>query len=276
MKKITKRNKIVILIAIYFFILCLTNFYIRNEYDKIKNDTTAFIIYGKENHQELLNNTKGILSYRQALSFYSGKDNDIIYTPEIATNADGSSYYKEKPDELKLNWRYLSESISKNIILAYSASTCNLDLAKNEVAININEDSSYYSKFLNKEIIFKYNEQLIPLNIKKIENFDIYSLICISDELYNELSNKEENYIYDIKTEDYKTHESLFSKFEHIENNSFFSLSQPATGYPIELSNKYNTLGDLIEYIQILNVISAILLAIFIISCIVNILQKKE
>ncbi len=267
-----------LIILSYFIILILTNFLVRNEYDKIQNDTSALIIYGEENHQDLLENTKGISSFRRSLSFSSGQDNDIIYTPELVNNSDGSTSYKENHDDEKLNWNYFYDNDNKKIILTYKASTCNMDLAKDEVAILLYEQNYNKEKlpnFLNKEITFKYNEKLIPLKIKQITNLTIYPHICISDELYDELIKTEKSFIYDIECDNYNAYKKIKYNWQDLENNSYYEISNPAVNLTVEISNKISFLGDLIEYIQILNIVSVIIIFVLFVNMIIKSLQRR-
>ncbi len=273
MKEYISKNKKIIIICLYLILLLGVNYITRKNYDKIQNESTALIIYGKENHQKLFDDTNVIISYRRALSFSIGEDNDTIYKPESVLNPDGSISYKEPFDNTKLNWDSFPEN--NNIITAYRGTTCNMDLEKYEVALNFNYYTDEYSKFLNKEIIFKYQDQHIPLKIKEIGLFDIYSLICISDELYDELIEKEKNYIYDIKTDTYRNHQKIYTNLEKLENNSFYSLSHPSSQVSESLSKKLYTLGDFIDFLAYINLITGIVIIILIICFVVNILQKK-
>lgn len=277
MKQFFQKKKKFLIVLGYFIFLLLVNVYVRGKYDDIQHRTSSLIVYGKEDHSELFNQTKGVTGYSRLLSFYAGEDNDVIYMPKTIIDANGLKSYAEEIDKTKLRWDNL-EVYENKIILAAKATDCNVKLTKDEVVIELFDflyDSQYLPNFINNEAIFKYNDELIPLKIKKIVNPSLYPYICISDELYDELEKEEQNYIFDVQTDNYKTYEKLKNDWEKLEDNNFFLVTATQMNSTIEISNKISTLGDLVEFIQLLNVISVGVLIILIIVFIINLLQSK-
>lgn len=127
-----------------FFILVFVNVYVRSEYEKIELNISKFIIHGKENHDELLSNTKNVVSYERLLTFYPGLDNDIIYDPKTVVDEDGNSKYEEELDETKILWGNL---LFGDDILTFEANSCGTNLSDNEFIIYLSE------RFYNKEYL---------------------------------------------------------------------------------------------------------------------------
>lgn len=271
MKKI--KNKGLIIIILYFLILIIANVYFRSEYDKIRNEYQALIITAKSDPSNLINNAEGIVSQKRLLSFQPGEDNEIIYYPKIILNPDGSQSY-ENVDKNKLLWPDLLAE--NNIIYALSASDCNTALSKNEVILQLDwvDDSSFkITNAINKEIVFKHNETLISLKVKEIKEADIYKHICIADELYNELLETEENYVYTFRFDKYKNYQNTEEYWRNSTNEETFHISVPSKGH--DSSNKESIISDTIDILSVLNLISIAILTIIIVTIIVDILNKK-
>lgn len=274
MKQKKLKSKVIIIIISYYLLLLLCNVYFRSEYDNLKKDTQALIIISNEDPIDLINNATGITSKKRALSFYQGEDNDIIYSPEIIYYPNGAASYAEEVDDSKLLWSDISNI--HNFIYAFSASDCNIELNKNEVILQIHGIDEKYNKlsnFLNKEISFKHNDTLILFNIKEIKEADIYEHICISDELYNELLTNEEKYIYALRFDKYKNFENTQNNLLSIEQERNLLLDFPSKNY--DNSNKESNLGNIIDFITILNWISIVIFIILIISLIISSLTKQ-
>ena len=271
MKKI--KNKGLIIVILYFLILITANIYCRTEYDNLNNKNQALIITSKSNPSNLINNAEGIVSQKRALTFYPGEDNDIIYSPKVIINSDGSQSY-ENVDKTKLLWQDLLAD--NNIIYTLSSSDCNTSLNKDEVILQlhwVDESSSKITNAVNKEIVFKHNETLIPLKVKEIKEADIYNHICIADELYNELLETEENYVYALKFDKYKNFQNIEENWRNSTDEETLHISVPSKSQ--DTSNKKGILGDIIDALSILNIISIVILAIIIVTIIVDIFNKK-
>ncbi len=264
-------NKKYLIVLFYFFILVFVNVYVRSEYEKIELNISKFIIHGKENHDELLSNTKNVVSYERLLTFYPGLDNDIVYTPAVTVNPNGST--TNTIDESKLSWNDL-KAFERDFIYTTKASTCNEKINKDEIVIKLSHLQDNVSKFLNKDISFKYNGELINFKIKQINSSKYYSFVCIADELYDELLEKEENYIYDVKFDSYKNLQKYREKWLKLENNDFYGLSVSSYS-SIDIQSKENKLNDFIDFLNYLNVISALLFLILVIVFIVKLLLNK-
>ena len=263
------KNKIGIIIIVYIILLVSINIFCRTEYDKTKNEYQALIINTDKNPQKLLNNIDGIINQKRALSFNKGEDNEIIYTPEMIYNSDGSTSLIDV-DKNKLQWSKLY--LDDNSIYAFSASDCNSSIGENEVILQLNavdKKTLPYSNAISKDITFKYNNSLITLKIKDIVEADVYSNICISDELYNKLLPNEEKYIYELKFDKNKS----FTKAEDILSQENLNISTPSKAH--DTSNKESNLGTIIDILYIVNLITGVIIFIAIIYLIINNLYKK-
>ncbi len=268
-----KKNKGLIIVILYFVILITANIYCRTEYDNLNNENQALIITSKFNPSNLINNAEGIVSQKRALTFYPGEDNDIIYSPKVIINSDGSQSY-ENVDKTKLLWQDLLAD--NNIIYTHSASDCNTSLNKDEIILQlhwVDESSSKITNVINKEIVFKHNETLIHLKVKEIKEADIYNHICIADELYNELLETEENYVYALRFDKYKNFQNTEENLRNSTDEETLHISVPSKSQ--DTSNKKGILGDIIDALSILNIISIVILAIIIVTIIVDIFNKK-
>lgn len=265
-------KKIGIIIIIYLISLIIGNVFCHTEYDKIRNEYQSLNINSTKNPQQLLNNMKGITSQKRALSFTKGEDNGTIYTPEIIYNPDSSTSYSDV-DKSKLVWSELYHE--QDLIYAFSASDCNSSIGENEVILQlnaVNKKSLPYSNAISKEIIFKYNNSLITLKIKDIVEADIYSNICISDDLYNKLLPNEKKYIYALRFDKYKNFQKAADKLYDLSNNNI-SISQPSKVH--DTSNRQAIFGVIVDVLSLLNIITIIIIFILIIYLIVSFLNKK-
>lgn len=275
------KKKILILSSIIYILLLITmNIYIRGKFDTFERDRTTMIISGQEDHDELIKNTKSITSYRRAISFLSGIDNDVIYKIEYEMNSAGEPETKNF-DQNRYSWQKLE--LENSIIPAYRASTCNENLSKSEIILNTEArplDSINLQKLLNQELTFKYNNDLIPLTVKKINDTNLHAYICISDELYDELIKDEKNHIYEIKMNSYKNYQKYLYKWINLETNDFYSISVPTSYMNLDESFKENRLSKFIDILSILNLVSVVLgiiaSIILLIRHLTNKLNEKE
>lgn len=267
-----KKNKkiAIIIITLYLIILIPSNIIIRNIYDSVENQIHATIIYGKENHEDLFASLKGIENYTRALTFYKGEDNDIFSTPEKIIKENGEEQIISNSG--MYSWEKLSDV--DNIILAFSSSTCDTTLSDNEIIIYQSNDG-LDSSIINQEISLKYNGELLTFTIKDIKTDGLYPHICISEELYEKLLPNEENYIYDIKTKNYKTHTYIAENWQNLENNDFYTISVPGVTPNLEYSFKENRISDLVDTLNVINLLTIVILIIFIIYLIIKKLTES-
>lgn len=249
--------KIFTIIITILFLLNGINEYVNYEFDKRDHPFSSIIMFAKENHEDILKKEKKVTTYRRALNFSIGVDNEIIYDPSLKIN--GTSVEYEELDETKILWSALQY---KDTILAFSSSSCNTDLNDNEVILFLTEmdyNNEYMDNYRNYDITFRYKNQEITLLIKEILEPITFNYICISNALYNELIKEEQNYIYEIETDSYKTKEKLKERWNNIEDNDFFHIDLQTYDKNIDSSNKNNILEQMVKILTIANIISLII-----------------
>lgn len=266
------KNKIIIILVgiIYVIGLVIANVIFRNNYDKLKNEYQGIIIYGKESHEELFKNNKGIKSYSRLLTFTKGEDNEVVES--LKKKIDENGLVQNNENSNKITWDSLSDD--RGIVLTFRASVCDLELNDDEVVIIYH--SNIPSSLIGKEMAFMFNDEEQKLTIKDINDKGIYNHICISNNLYDELVNEEVNYIYDIKTKDYKTYEYINENWRNLENNDFYGLSVPSISPSLDYSFKENRLSNIVDCLNIINLLTIILGIIMIVVIIVKGLVKKS
>lgn len=279
-KKTTIYIRIFSIIITILFLLNGINHYINEELNRIKYENSSFIMFSLNNHDELLKKEKNIVTYNRALPLSKGEDNDIIYTPKYIINNDGSISY-ESVDYSKIEWkRLIYDEENYSYILTFSASYCNTDLNDNEVILaleeNIDYRQEYKDKYLDNNISFIYNQEKLDLKIKNIIESKNFKYVCISKTLYNELSKKEDKYIYLINTNNYNSIEKLKEKWKNLESNNFYSIQTNTTYYEIETENNKTSLSNLANMLQIANIISFIIFIIMVIFVTKDLISDEE
>ncbi len=275
-----KKTKIYFkLFSIVTIIIMLLNSiynYVDYESNKLKQESSSFLMYTKENHDELLRKEKGIKSYRQALSFEIGLDNDIIYDPKTVVDEDGNSKYEEEFDETKILW---SNLLFGDDILTFKANSCGTNLSDNEVIIYLSErfyNKEYLENYIEHEIIFKYNNQEIPLIIKDILEPKTFNYVCVSDNLYNKLLKTNKNYIYDIETVNYKIQEKLEKKWNNLEDNDFFRITIPFFPKESDTIDRNDLLDNMIMMFKVANVVSTVIFIIMLLAILKDLVSDEE
>ncbi len=262
-KKTKEYIRIFIILFSVIFILNVFIDYINKVTNTFKLENSCILIYSKENHEDIFKNKKIIKSYRRAIRLEKGLDNDVIYEPRIITDDKNAEYFEESTDNQKLKW---SSLLIDDNVLAYSSSSCKLHLKDNEATLFLVEGYDYNQElkktYLNKEIVFIYNKKEIPLIISDIKNVNIGSYICISDNLYNDLINKEEHYIYNLEINDYKEYNKLSKKWINLEDNEYYTIKQLTSIDKYLESSSQKILDNVSTLLRILNIISSIIFSV--------------
>lgn len=280
-----KKTKIYInifsIIITILFLLSSIKLYVNNELNEMKKETTYLIMFAKSPHEEIFSKEKEIASYKRALSLTKGKDNNIIYTPEFIENPNGSISYTEKIDYKKLDWHRLEyDSKEYPYILALNAKSCNQKLKENEIILSLEENIDYrneYKKnYINNEINLNHKNVEYNLKIKNIIEPQKLKYVCISDNLYNNLLPKEENYIYIINLLNYDKYSEIERKWQQLEDNDFYSISVSKYYNDLNIFNKTNTLDKLTKMLKISTMISIIIFIIITIIVIKDLILEEE
>ncbi len=263
-KKTNIYIKIFCIIFIVLFILNGINNYIDNELNKLKQETTSLIMFAQHNHDDLINKEPKVDTYNRMLSMNQGDNSEIIYMPEIITNTDGSKSYKEEIDYTKLNWqRLIYDTNLYPYIFTFNSSYCNSNLNDKEVILALDEEKDYRKEYINdyinNEINIKHNNEEYNLIIKDIITPKTFNYICISNNLYNNLIQKEEKYIYNIKLKDYKDLKEIQNKWQSLEDNDFYNISISNYFSEIDMQERIKTLEKLVKMLKIGNIISTII-----------------
>ncbi len=274
-KKTNIYLKIFTTITIIILLLNSISSYITYEQDKLNHDTTSLVLFAKENHDDMLEKEDKIKSYRNALGFEIGIDNDIIYNPNIIMNGT-SVEYEDIIDETKLNWNSL---LYNNVILTFSSKSCGTSLNDNETILYLSKENyneNYLNKYLNQKINFKYNNQEISLIIKNILEPKTFNYICISDKLFNNLVKENQKFIYDIETKDYKALENLKKKWANLENNDFFNIETQTFYKTTESNDRINILNKMANILIIANFISLFIYFLILIFVSTDLISDEE
>ena len=283
LKGFFRKKKTIIYIRIFsivitiLFLLNGINNYINRELDRINYELSSLLMFSLNNYEELFKKEESILSYNRALPLIKGTDNDIIYTPNYIINEDGSISY-ENIDYSKIEWkRLIYDEDNYPYILAFSSSYCDVNLKDNEVILFLEEDNDYrheyQNKYINSNISFQYNKEILSLNIKSIIEPKNFKYICISNNLYNKLVKKEDKYIYLINTKDYMNIKTLYKKWKDLETNNYYSIQINKTYYD---TNRETSLSIIANILKLALISSIIIFIIIIIIVIMDLISDEE
>lgn len=276
-KAFFRKKKIIIYILIFvilFSVIFLLNSY-KRYYETFSNDFminhTILIANTNKNHKNLVEDEKEIKSFQRILVFEKSINNETITTTTYSQN-------KEYDDEVYnsiLDWEKI---MYKNQILVFPASFFDKKIDDNQVILFI-QDSDYKPEdltyYYNKKLIFGFNNENISLEIREVLEPTLIPCICISDNLYNKLLLKEENYVYYIKLAKYSSLDKIQDKWNNLSENKIIS-------YTSETSYKDGELGmdqrleDTINMLSIANIISLIILCIIMIVVIKDLVSDEQ
>lgn len=256
------------------------NSFINKEIDRIKKDNSFLIMFSLNNHNTLFDNEKNIISYFRLLPLNKGQDNNIIYTPQYIEMPNGSIGY-ESIDYSKIEWTSLFYDYEEYpYILTLPSSYCSANLKDEEVILALEKDidyqEEYKNNYLNNSINFKYKDESLNLYIKDIIEPKTFNYICISDNLYNSISKKENKYIYLINTNSYSDIEKLENKWSNLEENDYYNIQYNTIYNSIETDEKVTSLSNLSNMLKIADIISIIIFTIIFILVIKDLINDEE
>ena len=286
LKGFFRKKKTIIYIRIFSIIITILfllngiNNYINRELDRINYESSSLIMFSLNNHEDLLKEESRVVSYKRILPLSKGTDNDIIYTPKLIEKEDGSIAY-ESIDYSKIDWnRLIYDSENYPYIFSFPASYCDIDLKDSEVILALVEDydyrAEYKENYLNNSISLYHETKLLNLKVKNIIEPSKFNYVCISENLYTELSKQENKYIYLINAKNYQAIEELKEQWQDLEENDFYSIQNNVVYNDIETSDKKTSLSNLANMLQIATIISFIIFAIIAIFVTKDLISDEE
>ncbi len=281
-KSFFRKSKIKIYLTIFVVLLtALMTIFAFNEYynrllDNMIFDHSEIIMISTENHDEELENESGITSYYKALDFQNGADNDIIYMPNGQINGTSATVEENEDSKNKISWQNL---YFRDCILALPASLINMDIDDNSVILATNDydyKSDIISSIIGKKIEFKYNDKSISLVVNDIIMPKKSPYIYISDNLYSKLATEMTSYHYVINTLNYFEYERLSDKWENLEKNNFYRLETSLYLKNQSDSDKSTHFREMVEFLNIISIISSIIFAIIVILIIKDLVNDEN
>ncbi len=278
-KSKTKENiKIFVILFSAIILLNVLGDYTKKVTNQYKLSHENFVMFAKNNHEDIIKKYKGVDSYSRAVNLEKGPNNNIIYDAPVRINEYGETeYIQELVDESKLEWGKL---IYKDGILAFSSSSCNLNLKENEVVLALIEgfyyQKEYKSNYINHDIQFNFENKEISLIIKDIIEPKAASYVCISDSLYNELIQKEKNYIYNIEFSSHEALEKAKDNWHNLESNDYFIISNIQNELNYEETQKHKMIEKISIALLVINIIATIVFIIITILTIKNLISEEE
>lgn len=276
-KAFFRKKKIGIYIFIFvilFSIIFLLNSY-KKYYETLSNNFmvnhTILIANTGKNHKKLVEEEKEIKSFQRTLIFEKGIDNDIITTTTYKQNKE----YIDEPYNSILDWKNL---MYNNQILVFPASFFDKKIDDNQIIL-FTQDFDYKPEdllyFYNKSLTFSFNDENISLEIKEILEPILIPCVCISDNLYNNLLLKEENYIYYIKLAKYSSLDKIQEKWKNLSEKEIISYKSE-TFYKDDELGMNQRLEDLINMLSIVGIISLIIFYIIMIIVIKDLVSDEQ
>lgn len=283
MKSFLKKKKTKIYIIIFttlFTILFLLNSFeicVNRLYGEEQMKTSTLIMYSKNNHEDVIKNFKGVNDYRRALSFNPGSDSEIIYSPKMKMSENGLLEYAEPIDKTKLIWSDLT--MEKNIILAFSSSTCENKVTGNKIDLYLptrRYDENLIDDYKGKTINISYYGRKISFVFNNIYKMRAIQYVCISDEIYNQLVKEEQNYNFEINIKDYESLDKFTNEYNYLEKNKEYMLHLSTYYENPEDSQQSYILSNMLDIIGTTYFISTIIFFFVTISVIQDLVMSEE
>lgn len=243
-----------ILFCAMFLLISFNNYY-HEMYDKLMYETSSLIMISKNNHDQELQDEKLVKSYTRVLGLEINT-NEFINSE---LNFDELIYYDNK-------------------VIAMPASSCNVSLDSNEVILAFPQhenDKDIFTNYYDKNIEFKNNGASIPLYIKDFKTPKTNPYMCISNELFKQLLDNTNNYIYSIVAQDYNAIETLKLKWDTLEDNNFYKIIS-STYQGTEEANEYRYFYEIMDTLNTVNVIFLIIFVIIIIFVLKDLISDEE
>ena len=281
-KKITKVYLIILCILIIsYFLLSSLIVYFTDTQNEIYSKYSEIVVINNFDIYDELNRIKDVKNIERVLAFKENKDYKIFIDANYEIyDSNGNLVDSQHNEDNKIMWEVMERDQLEDYVLVYPASRYGYELKDDEIIIAINDfwydsyEKSSYNEIINQKIGFFYNNQNIEFNIRNVIKVNMSSLL-ISDNLYNELIEKKDLFVYTAKANSLKGESKVKQELKNISDEDSYIFSV-ASYYKDDASDRISSLYDLLDILKLASYLSIFVFLIVLFIIIKNIINDSR
>lgn len=281
-KKITKVYLIILCILIIsYFLLSSLIVYFTDTQNEIYSKYSEIVVINNFDIYDELSQIKDVKNIERILAFKENKDYKIFVDANYEIyDSNGNLVDSQHNEDNKIMWEVMEREQLEDYVLVYPASRYGYELKDDEMIIAINDfwydsyEKSSYNEIINQKIGFFYNNQNIEFNICDVIKVNMSSLL-ISDNLYNELIEKKDLFVYTAKASSLKSESKIKQELKNISDEDSYIFSV-ASYYKDDASDRISSLYDLLDILKLASYLSIFVFLIVLFIIIKNIINDSK
>lgn len=281
-KKITKVYLIILCILIIsYFLLSSLIVYFTDTQNEIYSKYSEIVVINNFDIYDELSQIKDVKNIERILAFKENKDYKIFVDANYEIyDSNGNLVDSQHNEDNKIMWEVMEREQLEDYVLVYPASRYGYELKDDEIIIAINDfwydsyEKSSYNEIINQKIGFFYNNQNIEFNICDVIKVNMSSLL-ISDNLYNELIEKKDLFVYTAKASSLKSESKVKQELKNISDEDSYIFSV-ASYYKDDASDRISSLYDLLDILKLASYLSIFVFLIVLFIIIKNIINDSR
>lgn len=281
-KKVTKVYLIILCILIIsYFLLSSLIVYFTDTQNEIYSKYSEIVVINNFDIYDKLSQIKDVKNIERILAFKENKDYKIFRDANYEIYDSNENLVDSQHNEgNKIMWEVMEREQLEDYVIVYPASRYGYELKDDEIIMAINDfwydsyEKSSYNKIINQKIGFFYNNQNIEFNICDVIKVNMSSLL-ISDNLYNELIEKKDLFVYTAKASSLKSESKVKQELKEISNEDSYIFSV-ASYYKDDASDRISSLYDLLDILKLASYLSLFVFLIVLFIIIKNIISDSK
>lgn len=281
-KKVTKVYLIILCILIIsYFLLSSLIVYFTDTQNEIYSKYSEIVVINNFDIYDKLSQIKDVKNIERILAFKENKDYKIFRDANYEIYDSNENLVDSQHNEgNKTMWEVMEREQLEDYVIVYPASRYGYELKDDEIIMAINDfwydsyEKSSYNKIINQKIGFFYNNQNIEFNICDVIKVNMSSLL-ISDNLYNELIEKKDLFVYTAKASSLKSESKVKQELKEISNEDSYIFSV-ASYYKDDASDRISSLYDLLDILKLASYLSLFVFLIVLFIIIKNIISDSK
>lgn len=281
-KKVTKVYLIILCILIIsYFLLSSLIVYFTDTQNEIYSKYSEIVVINNFDIYDKLSQIKDVKNIERILAFKENKDYKIFRDANYEIYDSNENLVDSQHNEgNKIMWEVMEREQLEDYVIVYPASRYGYELKDDEIIMAINDfwydsyEKSSYNKIINQKIGFFYNNQNIEFNICDVIKVNMSSLL-ISDNLYNELIEKKDLFVYTAKASSLKSESKVKQELKEISNEDSYIFSV-ASYYKDDASDRISSLYDLLDILKLASYLSLFVFLIVLFIIIKNIINDSK
>ena len=281
-KKVTKVYLIILCILIIsYFLLSSLIVYFTDTQNEIYSKYSEIVVINNFDIYDKLSQIKDVKNIERILAFKENKVYKIFRDANYEIYDSNENLVDSQHNEgNKIMWEVMEREQLEDYVIVYPASRYGYELKDDEIIMAINDfwydsyEKSSYNKIINQKIGFFYNNQNIEFNICDVIKVNMSSLL-ISDNLYNELIEKKDLFVYTAKASSLKSESKVKQELKEISNEDSYIFSV-ASYYKDDASDRISSLYDLLDILKLASYLSLFVFLIVLFIIIKNIINDSK